>query len=167
VSFMMLWILSFAVAANCVAALILSRYMLRRSEPVDRIIQGGVSVFAGIIALLSLFLPWVNQEESSVLGIDVSTVFTSAIRPFAMLLPVAGLLTVVGGLLCIAGYRPGKRVMTIFPLLGLSLSLALTFVIAFEILQQGNASLILDWGPLFYIYGSTIGVIAGKLERRP
>jgi len=163
---MLLWILSFAVAANCVAAFVLSRYMLRRSEPVDRIIQGDLSVFAGAITLLSLFMPWASQEGSAIPGTEVSIVFVSAVRPIAMFLPVIGLLTVIGGLLCIAGYNPGKRVMTIFPPFGLSLSLLLAFLIAFGVLKQADSSLVIDWGSMFYIYGSALGTIFGKLERR-
>lgn len=163
---MILWWFLFPSLGVIVVAVGLSRFMMRRGQPTDRIVQANVCVAAGLIVLLSLFLPWLRIGESSVLGLNVGMVFVPFVRSFSMFLPIFGLLTISGGFLYIAGYDLSKKVIIISSDLALFLSLVLTFLLSFDVFRQGSVSFTVDWGPWVCIFGSIMGVIGGMLKRR-
>lgn len=162
---MMNWITILAATIGAIATVILSKLMLRRRENLDRVIQGDICVSAAIISLLSLFLPWLNNTESTFSGFDINLVFTPSMRPFVMLIPILALLTLFGGILHLAGYTPGKKIISTSPLIGILLTLAFAFSFWIPSLYQANVPFDLNWGAIVYIYGSIMSAVSGKLER--
>jgi len=146
--------------------------MFRRGKPRSPLVQGLVGVSAGILLLISLFLPWIEMVEygAKVSGFEIGDFFAFLIKMqivevITMFLLLFAFLTILGSFLLMIGYELGTQIIGWAS--GLALFLSVVIVLALGTIPTEEVYITLQINPGIYIFGAVLGLISTKLERTP
>jgi len=163
-----IWVTALAVFALGVVS---ACYMSRKGKPRSFIIKGLVGLSAGILLYISLFLPWVKMVEYGVQisGIEIGDLFAFLIKMqimqvITMFLILFSFLMMLGGFLLIVGYESGLEIVKYAS--GLALFASIIIVLAIGTIPSTQVYVALEMSPGLYIFGSILGLVSTKLEKR-
>ena len=154
----------FSVGVALMGGAVGTSLSLRKRSPRPQLLQGVVSVFAGVLCLVSLWLPWLVVGSSHVNGIDSGPLLFQItnipiIQTVVYFLLLLVLLLILGGFLHIGGFVAGEslvsnasKILTAFSVLFLA---ALSFI----------PSVIMEVSGWIMVFGAILGIISLRLHR--
>lgn len=126
----------------------------------DVLVQGGVSIIAGLIYFIVLFFPWLSGRPNGISGL--ANPQDQAAVAIPMILILLSIMTIFGGLIHIAGYELGIQLATFMSTIAFFISI---MVIIFT-LYGGSQTISLFIGPWICAATSILGILSSKLKRR-
>jgi hypothetical protein len=135
-----------------------------KNQTTDVLVQGGVSITAGITLLAALLLPWLSTKYSAIIGLTQAVDQAAVVIPLTLILLAT--LMIFGGAIHILGYRVGIKLATVMSAIGFCISiLVIVFTLAYPEKFEGKMLNVLI-GPWLGVAGTIFGAISSKLERK-
>ena len=126
----------------------------------DVLVQGELSIFAGVIYFVVLFLPWLSGRSSAISGLTDPQDQVAIAIP--MILILLSIMTVFGGVLHIVGYELGMQLATLMSAIAFFISVMVIIVTLFNESLEINLLL----GPWICAAGAILGTLSSKLKKK-